>query len=207
MKATAAPIALHARIHSAAALKAERAPGVAAGHTRFYVEADVVSLIRGRGPLAARISYLVDLPNDARGKAAKLKKKQPVLLFARPVPGAAAGTSSTGSVQLIAPDAQLPWDAATEAQLRAILTELVKPGAPPAIAFASHCATCMSTGCGFKGSRPFAMRSALTASITSAGVGRISCAKGSAKTFLGATRQVIQESSASEKVQSECFRM
>lgn len=131
--ATAAPIALHARIHSAAALKAERAPGVAAGHTRFYVEADVVSLIRGRGPLAARISYLVDLPNDARGKAAKLKKKQPVLLFARPVAGAAAGASSTGSVQLIAPDAQLPWDAATEAQLRAILTELVKPGAPPAI--------------------------------------------------------------------------
>ena len=92
--ATAAPIALHARIHSAAALKAERAPGVAAGHTRFYVEADVVSLIRGRGPLAARISYLVDLPNDARGKPAKLRKKQPVLLFARPVAGAAAGGQS-----------------------------------------------------------------------------------------------------------------
>ena len=27
----------------------------------------------------------------------------------------------------------MPWDPATEAQLRAILTELVKPGAPPAI--------------------------------------------------------------------------
>ena len=56
-----------------------------------------------------------------------------MLLFARPVAGAAAGSSSTGSVQLIAPDAQLPWDAATESRLRAILTELVKPGAPPAI--------------------------------------------------------------------------
>src|SRR3546814_1227244 len=43
------------------------------------------------------------------------------------------GTNSTGSVRLIAPDAQLPWDPATEAQLRAILTELVEPGAPPAI--------------------------------------------------------------------------
>lgn len=131
--ATAAPIALHARIYKATALKAERAPGVAAGHARFYVEADVISLIRGSGPLAARISYLVDLPLDARGKPPKLKKKQPVLLFARPVAGATAGTSNTGSVRLIAPDAQLPWDPATEAQVRAVLTELVKPGAAPAI--------------------------------------------------------------------------
>ena len=131
--ASAAPIALHARIYSAAALKPAQAPGVAAGHARFYIEADVVSLIRGSGPLAARISYLVDLPLDARGKPPKLKRKQPVLLFARPVAGATAGSSNTGSVRLIAPDAQLPWDPATEAQLRAILTELVKPGAPPAI--------------------------------------------------------------------------
>src|SRR3546814_3318026 len=87
----------------------------------------------GSGPLAARISYLVDLPVDAKGKPPKLKKKQPVLLFASPVAGSSAGTNSTGSVRLVAPDAQLPWDPATEAQLRAILTELVKPGAPPAI--------------------------------------------------------------------------
>lgn len=131
--ASAAPIAIHARISRAVALKPAQAPGVAAGHSRFYVEADVVSLIRGNGPLAARISYLVDLPQDAKGKAPKLKKKQPVLLFARPVAGAAAGSNSTGSVQLVAPDAQLPWDPATEAQLRAILTEMVKPGAPPAV--------------------------------------------------------------------------
>ena len=131
--ATAAPMAIEARIHSAIALKAAQAPGVAAGQSRFYVEADVVSLIRGSGPLASRISYLVDLPLDARGKPQKLKKKQSVLLFARPVAGATAGSNSTGSVRLVAPDAQLPWDAATEAQLRAVLTELVKPGAPPAI--------------------------------------------------------------------------
>lgn len=131
--ATAAPIALHARIHSAVALKPAQATGVAAGHSRFYVEADVVSLIRGAGPLAARVNYLVDLPLDARGKPVKLKKKQPVLLFARPVAGATAGSNSTNSIRLVAPDAQLPWDAATESQLRAILTELVQPGAPPAI--------------------------------------------------------------------------
>lgn len=131
--ATIAPIVLHARIYSAAPLKPAQATGVAAGYSRVYVEADVVSLIRGNGPLAARISYLVDLPADAKGRPPKLKKKQPVLLFARPVAGAAAGSSNTGSIRLVAPDAQLPWDPATETQLRAILTELVKPGAPPAI--------------------------------------------------------------------------
>lgn len=131
--ATIAPIALHARIRKAITLKAESTPGLAPNQARFYVEADVISLIRGAGPLAARISYLVDLPRLANGKPPKLKNKQPVLLFARPVAGASAAGNDTGSVQLVAPDAQLPWDPATEAQLRAILTELVKPGAAPAI--------------------------------------------------------------------------
>lgn len=131
--ASAAPIAIHARIHRATALKPEQAAGLGAGQARLYVEADVVSLIRGSGPLAARVNYLVDLPLDARGRAPKLKKKQPVLLFARPVAGSAAGSSSTSSVRLVAPDAQLPWDPATEARVRAILTELVQPGAAPAI--------------------------------------------------------------------------
>ena len=131
--ATIAPIAIHGRISTATALKPEQAPGLKPGQARLYVEADVISLIRGSGPLAARVAYLVDLPLDAKGKAPKLKKKQPVLIFARPVAGGAPGTSNTGSVRLVAPDAQLPWDAATEAKLRAILTEAVKPGAPPAI--------------------------------------------------------------------------
>ena len=54
------------------------------------------------------------------------------VIFARPVAGA-AGSANTANVRLIAPDAQLPWDPATEAKLRNILTEVVKPGAPPAI--------------------------------------------------------------------------
>ena len=131
--ATTAPMTVHARIYKATALKAEQAPGLGAGRARLYVEADVVGLIRGPGPLAARINYLVDLPLAANGKAPKLKRKQPVLLFARPVAGPAAGTNSTSAVRLVAPDAQLDWDPATEARLRTILTELVGPGAPPAI--------------------------------------------------------------------------
>lgn len=131
--AVAAPIVIRAQIKDSAAVKAERAPGLAEGHSRFYVEADIVSLIRGSGPLAKRVSYLVDLPLGAKGKPVKLKSKQPVLLFAQPVAAGGAGSASTSSIRLVAPDAQLAWDAATEAQLRQILTELVKPGAPPKI--------------------------------------------------------------------------
>src|SRR3546814_14934622 len=93
--ATAAPVGLHARIADSARVEPERFPGLAAGHSRTYVEADIVSLIRGAGPLAKRVAYLVDLPLGARGKPVKLKKHQPVLLFARPV--AAAGSTSTSS--------------------------------------------------------------------------------------------------------------
>lgn len=131
--ATVAPMAIHARIRKAIALKAERTPGLSPSLARFYVEADVISLIRGRGPLAASIAYLVDLPRLPNGKPPKLKKKLPVLLFARPAPASAPGSASTGEVRLISPDAQLIWDPVTEARLRAILAELVKPGAPPAI--------------------------------------------------------------------------
>src|SRR3546814_14314560 len=104
----------------------ERSPGLAAGHSRTYVEADIVSLIRGSGPLAKRVSYLVDLPHDAKGKAVKLKKKRPDLLFARPVAAGAAGSTSTSSIQLVAPDAQLDWDPVPDAPLTPNLTQLLQ---------------------------------------------------------------------------------
>lgn len=121
---TAAPLVVDARIRSASPLPPERVPGIAADIARIYVEADVTALIRGTGPLAARIAWLVDLPRDARGRAPKLNKQR-VLLFARPV--------STGQVALVAPDAQLPWDAATDMLVRRVIGEVVKPGAPGAV--------------------------------------------------------------------------
>jgi hypothetical protein len=120
----AAPLVVDARIRSTAVLPPERAPGIAATTARIYVEADVTALIRGNSPLAARIAWLVDLPRDARGRPPKLAKQR-VLIFARPV--------STGQVALIAPDAQLVWDAATDVLVRRVIGELVKPGAPGAV--------------------------------------------------------------------------
>ena len=122
--ATIAPLVVDTRVRSASALPPERAPGISPDKVRIYVEADVIALIRGSGPLAARIAWLVDLPRDAKGKPPKLNKQR-LLVFARPV--------STGQIALVAPDAQLAWDSPTDALVRRVIAEVVKPGAPGAV--------------------------------------------------------------------------
>lgn len=124
--ADGAPLVLDATIRSAIRLKPETSRGLGAGQTRFYVTATLNALIRGPAGAPGQISYLVDVPNDVRGKPPKLNKRR-VLLLARPVPGRA------GEIQLTAPDAQLTWSADVDQRLRAILGELVAPGSPPRI--------------------------------------------------------------------------
>lgn len=125
--ALAAPIAVHVRVDNAVRLKGDRAAAVPAGKTRFYVEAHVVSLIKGAQGLPARVSYLVDLPNTAAGKAPKLREKSEHLLLAATVPGRA------GELRLVAPDAQLPWSMERGERVRRILTEASGAAAPPSI--------------------------------------------------------------------------
>ncbi|MEA3061005.1 MAG: hypothetical protein QOJ94_786 [Sphingomonadales bacterium] len=125
--ALAAPVAAQVRIAEAEALKDEQAAGVPPGLARFYVAADVVSLIRAPAPLPARVAYLVDLPRDARGKAPKLRKGTGFLILAGPVPG------RPGELRLVAPDAQIPFTAAEAERLRAIVREAAAPSAPPRI--------------------------------------------------------------------------
>jgi hypothetical protein len=122
-----APVVAHVRVASAARLKPAEAPGLAAGRTRFYVEAELVSLLRAPGDLPTRLNYLVDLPNDAAGKPVKLRRKEERLIFAAPVPGRA------GALRLIAPDAQIAFGPADAERLRALLREAAAPGAAPRI--------------------------------------------------------------------------
>ncbi len=124
--ADSAPIVLRAEVRKMAPVDPARARGVRPGWARYYVEARTSALLSGATSLGEALRYLVDLPLDARGKPPALKKKQ-VLLFARAIP------ARPGELQLVAPDAQLPWDARTEARLRSILAELIAPGAPGAI--------------------------------------------------------------------------
>ncbi len=125
--ALAAPIVAHVEARDAVRLRAERAVGVEPGKTRFYVEADVLSLIRGARGLPARISYLVDLPNDWRGRPPKLREESQFILLATTVPGRPA------EVQLIGPDAHLPYSPELADRVRQVLRQAAQADAPPKI--------------------------------------------------------------------------
>ena len=121
-----ADLVVRAKIRRQSDVEAERAPGLRPGFARFYIEAETLNLIAGSTPLGERVSYLVDLPLDARGRKPKLRKEE-VLLFARPVQG------RPGQLQLVAPDAQLLWNESLEQRTRLILEQLVAPNAAPKI--------------------------------------------------------------------------
>ncbi|HET9629762.1 MAG TPA: hypothetical protein VFP14_09805 [Novosphingobium sp.] len=124
-----APSVVQAQIRKVAAVDPARSPGVRPGWVRMYVEARPMALLAGPPLAAESLRYLVDVPLDARGKPPKLPRlaKRGVILFARTVP------DRPGELQLVAPDAQVLWDEAVDARVKAILTELLAPGAPKRI--------------------------------------------------------------------------
>jgi hypothetical protein len=121
-----APTVVRAQIAKAMPIEPARAPGVRPGWVRMYVEARTTALLSGPPLTGDSLRYLVDVPLDSRGKPPKLPRiaKRGVILFARTV------ADRPGELQLIAPDAQLLWDESLEARLKAVLTELLAPGAP-----------------------------------------------------------------------------
>lgn len=123
--ADAAPLVAVARIRSIIALPEKAAQNVPTGQKRVYVEAEIQSLIRGEGGISPRVRYLYDATLTARGKLPKLKKAQ-VILFARPA-------ARPGEIQLVARDAQIFATPSDIQQVKAILSELVAPKAPPRI--------------------------------------------------------------------------
>jgi hypothetical protein len=126
--ALAAPVVAQVRVADSVAVKPDRAPGLRPGLTRFFVEAHLVSLIRAPQSLPARLSYLVDLPRDSKGKAVKPRKGSEFLLLAAPVAG------RPGELRLVAPDAQIPATAERSATLRSIVREASSASPPPRIA-------------------------------------------------------------------------
>lgn len=123
--ADSASLVIRAQVRKLVRVEPARANGVRPGWARFYVEAKTMALLAGEG-IAESLRYLADLPLDARGKPPALSKKL-VLVFASAVPG------RPGELRLVAPDAQLLWDATSEAKLRTIMTELLSPDAPARI--------------------------------------------------------------------------
>jgi len=126
--ALTAPVAAHVRVRKADALSDRESVGVPVGLRRVLIEADIVALIRGAGGLPSRVTYLVDLPADARGRAPRIRRGTEFLVLASAVPGRA------GELRLAARDAQLTYSAEAAAMLRAMLRESAAANAPPRIA-------------------------------------------------------------------------
>lgn len=122
----ASPIVLDATIASAVRIKGAEAANVPPGFMRFYIEADVVALIRGPGAIPPRVGYVLDAPVGPGGRAPKYRKAR-VLLFARPVPG------DPTQIQLTGPDSQRAFDPELDSLTRRISRELVSPDAPPVV--------------------------------------------------------------------------
>ncbi len=113
-------------VRDQAEVEPARAPGLAPGHARLYVEARTQALLAGRSALGESLEYLADVPLDAKGKAPKLKKQR-FLVFADPVAG------RPGALQLVDPSAQLPATPENEQLARTVIAALAAPDAPPAV--------------------------------------------------------------------------
>ena len=114
-----------------AEVDAARAPGLAAGHTRLYLEADTQALLAAPVPVGQQLSFLADLPLTDRGRAPKLRRQR-FVIFADAVPGRA------GQLQLVEPDAMIPADPAFEARLRQVIGQFAGEDVPPPVTGVRH---------------------------------------------------------------------
>ena len=123
--ALASQVVVKAVVHRQTRLKPEASPGLAPGTARLYIEADTAGVLVGP-VLGESLKFLVDVPLDAAGKVPKLKKL-PMLLFGATVPG------KPDELQLTAADTMFDWTESLDRRVRAVLTALNAPDAPPVI--------------------------------------------------------------------------
>lgn len=122
----AASLVALVEVRDQARVEPERAPGLAPGYARLYLQARTLALLGGRSAVGESLVYLADVPLDAKGKVPKLKKQR-FLVYADPVAGRA------GSLQLVDPAAQLPATPENEQLARAVIAAFAAPDAPPAV--------------------------------------------------------------------------
>ncbi len=122
--ALASSVVAQMKIKKSERLSGKLASGVAADRSRHLVSADVVALIRAPGALAKRLTYIIDLPTDSRGRPMTSAKGE-VVVFATP--------GRPGELRLVAPDAQIGASPELGQMVRAILGEAKRPDAPPRV--------------------------------------------------------------------------
>lgn len=122
--ALASTVVAQVKIRKMSRLPSKLAQGVAPGRERHLVSADVLALIRAPAALAKRVSYIIDLPTDSRGRLL-VSKKGEVVVFAQP--------GRPGELRLVTPDAQIGYSLELGQMVRAILTEAARTDAPPKV--------------------------------------------------------------------------
>jgi hypothetical protein len=124
--ADSASVVVQVQVRKLVRVEDERARGLRPGEGRFYVTGKTRALLFGSQGIGDSLAWLVDLPLDARGKPAPIKKRD-VIVFARTVPG------RPGELQLTGRSSQVMFSEPTLARLRPILAELAAPDAPPPV--------------------------------------------------------------------------
>ncbi len=114
----------HVKIKKAKKLSKKLAQGVPPGAIRYLMTAEVIALIRGDGGMEPRISYLVDVPTDSRGRGT-LATKGEALIFGQP--------GRPGEIQLVAPDAQIPYSIEAGTMVRKIASDSLRRESPPLV--------------------------------------------------------------------------
>lgn len=125
--ALTAPVTAQVELRRAIPLRSGETVGVPAGYSRFYIEADVIALVRGEPGMPAQVRYLADFPNDARGRPVRPTRRTQWLIFASAVRG------RPGELQLLAPDALIPFSPEVAQRAREILRASLEQSAPPVI--------------------------------------------------------------------------
>jgi hypothetical protein len=91
-------------VRDQAVVEPARAPGLAPGHARLYLEGRTQALLAGGAALGESVVYLADVPLTAKGKAPKLRKQR-FIVFADPATPETEQLARTVIAALAAPDA------------------------------------------------------------------------------------------------------
>ncbi|KPP94152.1 hypothetical protein SAMN04515621_1958 [Erythrobacter sp. HL-111] len=124
--AEASELIIRARIRDQVTVPPERAPGLAPGFVRLYLEGEAQALLGGGSGVRESLAWLADVEPNAKGKPPKLAKTE-VLLFAESVAG------RPGTIVLVDEAGQFAWTRQLEERVRGVLRELVAADAPPRV--------------------------------------------------------------------------
>lgn len=111
----AAPVVIRATIYKTERLRPRDAPDVAPGSARMLVSAATSAALVAPGEVPSRLTYLVDVPLDPRGKPLQLLRSD-VLLFFR------ADSAVPGQYTLADAHGQIEWTPEADATIRSVLT-------------------------------------------------------------------------------------